>query len=249
MMEFTAASLSSSLGKGRYVVTVHVSGDERTRLGDPWTHYYPTNVIVESPDKSDPDDFKDRVAARLLQACGLAQRSEKPDKQAHRCLSEGGLQPWIFEPARTKTKIDKEFEKQERMTGSRHCRSGSLSWTIFLAARIANSYGLKSDKSHVRWVVDWTPPATTTSTVATATTVATTTEGNNSNAANRNGRNPPDGLWQLWVWFLIGGIAVVIMIAAVLVMLFRLRAGNDSLFTQRQAHQHSSDRVTYSQIT
>ncbi|XP_075750357.1 calcium-activated chloride channel regulator 2-like [Rhipicephalus microplus] len=33
-------------GKGRYVVTVHVSGDEKTRLGDPWRHYYPTNVIV-----------------------------------------------------------------------------------------------------------------------------------------------------------------------------------------------------------
>ncbi|XP_075752135.1 calcium-activated chloride channel regulator 2-like [Rhipicephalus microplus] len=45
-------------GKGRYVVTVHVSGDERTRLGDPWRHYYPTNVIVESPDKSNANKSK-----------------------------------------------------------------------------------------------------------------------------------------------------------------------------------------------
>ncbi|XP_075729234.1 uncharacterized protein LOC142771531 [Rhipicephalus microplus] len=125
--------------------------------------------------------------------------------------------------------------------------SGSLSWTIFLAARIANSYGLKSDKSQVRWVIDWTPPATTTSTVATATTVATTTEVTTVTQPTAT-EGTTGGLWQLWVWFLIGGIAVVIMIAAVLAMLFRLRAGNDSLFTRRRDHQHSSDRVTYSQM-
>ncbi|KAH7932435.1 hypothetical protein HPB51_029289 [Rhipicephalus microplus] len=173
------------------------------------------------------------------------------------------------------TKLDKEFEKQKRMTaadvvegnldplpaGSKHEvtlvfssewaerePSGALWWMIFLAARVVNSDGLNSYRFNVRRVLYLTPPVMTT--VATNTTVATTTEATTpSNTTEAATRGPS----HLWVWFLITGIAVVIVIVAVLIVLFRSSAETDSVYGplvgQRRGGQPSSDPVTDSEVS
>ncbi|KAH6922209.1 hypothetical protein HPB50_010872 [Hyalomma asiaticum] len=185
--------------------------------------------------------------------------------------------------SRDYAKLDSDFEKQEQITmadviegnldplpaGTKHVATftfaikwatsrpdGALDWKIFLAARVANSDGLKSNTSNIVQVTYASPPVTTT-VVITTTTAATTTEMTTTEATTTPATTTPAtttkvttaavtttqitsttesatttttgvqgtqesrGQSKLWLWILIGGIAVVILISAVLAVLFR----------------------------
>lgn len=129
-------------------------------------------------------------------------------------LTTGNASAVEIRASKDNARLDSDFEKQEEVTmtdvvegsldplpaGYKHevtftfatkwstrRPDGALDWKIFLAARVANSDGLKSKTSNVVKVTYTPPPVTTTvattttvtttTTVATTTTVVTTTEG------------------------------------------------------------------------
>ncbi|KAL3195118.1 hypothetical protein MRX96_045764 [Rhipicephalus microplus] len=317
-------------GKGRYVVTVYVSGNERTRLGKPWSRY-PTNVIFESAETVDPgtvfkavwssDEFNvsdspDEVPNQTGNLTGAFQRvvfagsfevtenimqrdvppgdiwdiRERAFLRANNTmevrlswtwpgaqLTFGNASAVDIRASKEMSKLRMEFEKQKQMTmtdvvegdldplpvGSKHevtflftsewatrRPDGGFDWAIFLAARAVNSYGLKSGISGILEVIYSTPPMNTS--VATTTAMATATEAATVTLPTTM-RATTDGRSHLWVWFLVGGIAVVIAIVAVLVLLFRSSVENYSVYNRLvgrwRGDQPSSDRaVTYPQM-
>ncbi|KAL3204330.1 hypothetical protein MRX96_041255 [Rhipicephalus microplus] len=316
-------------GKGRYVVTVHVSGDERTREGYLEIEPYPTNGIVVSPDNSNPDTSKTAWPVSRFKSVDLpdemTNQADKPTGAFQRVVYVGSFEvtenivqsdvppgnirffkavkirpgandtlevqfSWTWPGAhmtignasavdirasKDEVKLYKEFEKQKRMTaadvvegnldplpaGSKHKvtlvfpsewaerqPSGALWWMIFLAARAVNSDGLNSHGFNVFRLLYLTSPVTTT--VATTITVGTTTENTTSPTTTEAATRGPS---HLWVWFLITGIAVVIVIVAVLIVLFRSSAETDSVYGplvgRWRCGQPSSDPVTYSELT
>ncbi|XP_075729231.1 calcium-activated chloride channel regulator 4-like isoform X3 [Rhipicephalus microplus] len=222
-------------GKGRYVVTVYVSGNERTRLGVPRSHY-PTNVIIVSPASA-----VDIRASKEMSK--LRMEFEKQKQMTMADVVEGDLDPL---PVGSKHEVTFLFTSEWPTRRP----DGGFDWVIFLAARAVNSYGLKSGISRILEVIYSTPPMNTT--VATTTAMATATEATTVTLPTTM-KATTDGRSHLWVWFLVGGIAVVIAIVAVLVVLFRSRLENHSVYNRLvgrwRGDQPSSDRaVTYSQM-
>lgn len=208
-------------------------------------------------------------------------------------LTTGNASAVEIRASKDYAKLDSDFEKQEQITladviegnldplpaDTKHVATftfaikwatrrpdGALDWKIFLAARVANSDGLKSKTSNVVQVTYASPPVTTTVVITTTTTAtttemttteATTTPATTTSAATTPATTTPvtttkvtttavttaeitsttesatttvtgvqgtqesRGQSKLWLWILIGGIAVVILISAVLAVLFR----------------------------
>ncbi|KAL3221386.1 hypothetical protein MRX96_005117 [Rhipicephalus microplus] len=195
-------------------------------------------------------------------------------------LTYGNASAVEIRASKDDAKLDSEFEKQEEMTmadvvegnldplpaGSKHKVTfafatkwatlrpdGALDWKIFLAARAANSDGLKSNTSNVVQATNTPPPITTTvaatTTVATTTT-ATTTHGSTTEAATTTestttttagGKRMPNSpeLAQLLLWVLIGGIAVIV-VATMLFAVFRASAKSQKAVSRRRIVQPAS---------
>lgn len=219
-------------------------------------------------------------------------------------LTSGNASAIELRASKDNAKLDSDFEKQEQMTktdvvegdldplpaSSKHVATftlaskwatrrpdGALDWKIFLAARVANSDGLKSKTSNVVQVTYTPPPVTTTA--ATTTTVVPTTEATTTQATTRevtttgapttqetttetattmgsttttvaDGERTPEsrGLPQLWLWILIGGIAAVIVIVAVMGAVFRASVKNRKVAGRRRAGQSVTATATDSEL-
>ncbi|KAH7964282.1 hypothetical protein HPB51_027480 [Rhipicephalus microplus] len=250
MMELTAATLSSSLTEGGYFKEAYSPAEESPRkpTGAFQRIVFAGSFLVTEPImQSDvpPGDIWNPEVVQVRSGANHTLEVQVSWKWPGAHMTFGNASAVDIRASKDVTKLDKEFEKQKRMTaadvvqgnldplpaGRKHEvtlmfpsewaerePSGALWWAIFLAARVANSDGLTSNRFHIMRVLYLTPPARTTG--ATTTTVATTT------VAGVEGKPKSRGLSQPLVWFLISGIAVVVVIAAVLVVLSRSSAKN-----------------------